>query len=998
MEPNFSFLNKKKVIVGKTKIIAKVNTQKAIVENTHMQEAASLKISFAIRKFIQRKTLMSSLTSTLKNRLNDMEKVKNMFGPSFSFPLKSIVSLIRDFHYLLVMKKGNLDISSSEIFKGLVFYIQGACENEKENLISSLLQSFFLQPGDNKEKLMTQQFSIHEYSYLAFIRISKLSFTFLKAMDFQISTPITLLKSLLSSQLYSSPKLVLSLFQNCNSLEILSNKLKKFNELIHSDKNAEKMISDLLLIATFPFDCKAFSYEENYLLLNFNSKFLLSVLSCPGYIVNHFIKLPNFDITLIPRIYKAFIYSELNGLNCNFETLKENFQLKFRKAEGMIQLLGNTVYLIDECFYKKSNMNQLQDLLLVICLIMNITSASFLNNIFNFDIAYEKEYFLLKQRIMLLFEGKLLKWFFGSVYQVLQGTDYFNLIPSLYSSVLMKAQRIENGQTLVAHLTSALILSEKQLSQIFQIFFQKESTSTLENLYNDPSMKEILYFVLYLYYNVVQIYDIDDFKQSKIFNSKLELQILIRFLVGFVSRTYMDKEQTESSINLSISKIGAKVLCYLYDFNAIESFTKSEDWLISKSHEAMVINEIVNKKLQSGTFPEIFTLVKSLPFSFNFYTRLDMLDAILKMEREASYGGTQLHIRRNAIYEDGFSAFSQLQTPELKGRIHITFVDQEGLQETGQDAGGLFKEFLNEICNIVFDPSYGLFLISTDQQLYPNPYSNQLLGDESSLETFLFIGILVARATLDNILIGKQFSPFFLRKILGKINLLNELKFLDPELHKNLKFIKNYEGNVEDMELTFSISDTINPQKEIDLRPGGSNMKVTNINRFSYVYSVANYKLNEQLKTPLKAFITGFNKVFPIEYLQIFHESELQKVISGDSNSFDVSEFYNHVKYSGYSSTDKIIKSFWACVEEMDAKDRSLLLKFVTSCERPPLMGFKHLYPPFTITPIDSQKDSSLPSASTCFNTLKLPKYSNKKILQEKLLIAIRHGTGFYLA
>jgi hypothetical protein len=39
-----------------------------------------------------------------------------------------------------------------------------------------------------------------------------------------------------------------------------------------------------------------------------------------------------------------------------------------------------------------------------------------------------------------------------------------------------------------------------------------------------------------------------------------------------------------------------------------------------------------------------------------------------------------------------------------------------------------------------------------------------------------------------------------------------------------------------------------------------------------------------------------------------------------------------------------------------------------------------------------------LPSASTCFNTLKLPNYRRKETLRAKLLYAISAGAGFELS
>ena len=71
-------------------------------------------------------------------------------------------------------------------------------------------------------------------------------------------------------------------------------------------------------------------------------------------------------------------------------------------------------------------------------------------------------------------------------------------------------------------------------------------------------------------------------------------------------------------------------------------------------------------------------------------------------------------------------------------------------------------------------------------------------------------------------------------------------------------------------------------------------------------------------------------------------------------------------------------------------------MKFVTACERGPSLGFAALEPPFTIRKIpDSDK---LPSASTCFNTLKLPSYSSEKVLRERLLTSIHSGAGFDLS
>ncbi len=44
------------------------------------------------------------------------------------------------------------------------------------------------------------------------------------------------------------------------------------------------------------------------------------------------------------------------------------------------------------------------------------------------------------------------------------------------------------------------------------------------------------------------------------------------------------------------------------------------------------------------------------------------------------------------------------------------------------------------------------------------------------------------------------------------------------------------------------------------------------------------------------------------------------------------------------------------------------------------------------------ESSARLPTASTCFNLLKLPNYQKKATLREKLRYAVRSGTGFELS
>ena len=89
---------------------------------------------------------------------------------------------------------------------------------------------------------------------------------------------------------------------------------------------------------------------------------------------------------------------------------------------------------------------------------------------------------------------------------------------------------------------------------------------------------------------------------------------------------------------------------------------------------------------------------------------------------------------------------------------------------------------------------------------------------------------------------------------------------------------------------------------------------------------------------------------------------------------------------------------FWAVVKEFDAKQRRDLLRFITSTSRAPLLGFKDLNPPLAIKKTGQDTIERLPTTSTCINLLKLPPYTSKQVLKEKLLMAIEQGiTSFEL-
>lgn len=166
--------------------------------------------------------------------------------------------------------------------------------------------------------------------------------------------------------------------------------------------------------------------------------------------------------------------------------------------------------------------------------------------------------------------------------------------------------------------------------------------------------------------------------------------------------------------------------------------------------------------------------------------------------------------------------------------------------------------------------------------------------------------------------------------------------------------------------------------RSIDLIPGGADVEVTNANKQRYIHLVAKYYVSDRVKEQSEAFTRGLWEVIDPAWLRLFNEPELQVLISGASDGkIDVDDLRRYTQYAGgFTGIEPTISRFWSVFASLDGKQQAALLRFVTSCERPPSLGFASLNPPFTIQRVGILRDGDkLPSSSTCFNILKLPTY-----------------------
>lgn len=360
-------------------------------------------------------------------------------------------------------------------------------------------------------------------------------------------------------------------------------------------------------------------------------------------------------------------------------------------------------------------------------------------------------------------------------------------------------------------------------------------------------------------------------------------------------------------------------------------------------------------------------------------------------------GGRWITVRRDYLFEDAYDHLSTLKS-DFKRAIRVKFIDEHGIQEAGIDGGGVYKEFMYEVLRKAFSPaSYALFSATPDGHLYPNPYAS--LVDDIYERRLEFIGNLLAKALFDGVLVDIPLASFFLSKILRKPTQPSDLRSLDPELYRNLMYLRKCDLNeVESLGLYFVVANNaFGKVTEVPLCRGGESIPVTAENRIEYILRMSNYRMNIQLRKQTDAFVRGFSEVIRPEFVQLFSERELQLLISGSQSTVDLRDLERNTKYSGgYDENTDVIRWFWQAVHELDPEDQAKLLQFVTSSPRAPLLGFAYLNPAFCVH--RAEDETRLPTASTCMNLLKLPHYSSLDLLREKLKYSLSAHSGFDLS
>lgn len=383
---------------------------------------------------------------------------------------------------------------------------------------------------------------------------------------------------------------------------------------------------------------------------------------------------------------------------------------------------------------------------------------------------------------------------------------------------------------------------------------------------------------------------------------------------------------------------------------------------------------------------------QAVPYSRDYRRKYEYLQ--MKLPRPTSVP-TKLEIKvsRTNIFEDSYRIISSVSRSELlRTKLWIEFDGEEVL-----DYGGASREWFYLLSKEMFNPYYGLFEYSAadNYTLQINPVSG--LCNEEHLSYFKFIGRVAAMAVYHGKLLDAFFIRPFYKMMLKKPIQLKDMESVDMEYYNSLRWIMD--NDPKELELNFSVDeDFFGHMQQHDLRPGGSEIPVTNDNKQEYIDLVIQWRFVSRILPQMSAFLEGFDEVLPLNLIKVFDENELELLMCG-IGEIDVRDWKRHTVYkSGYHANHIVIQWFWRVILSFSNEMRSRLLQFVTGTSRVPMNGFKELYGSNGLQSFTIEKwgtSENLPRSHTCFNRIDLPPYESYQELRGKLVKAIEGSESF---
>ncbi|XP_054270101.1 E3 ubiquitin-protein ligase HERC2 isoform X2 [Macrosteles quadrilineatus] len=313
--------------------------------------------------------------------------------------------------------------------------------------------------------------------------------------------------------------------------------------------------------------------------------------------------------------------------------------------------------------------------------------------------------------------------------------------------------------------------------------------------------------------------------------------------------------------------------------------------------------------------------------------------------------------------------------------------------ESVDDCGGGYSESIAEMCDELQNGSLPLLIptpngrddTGTNRDCFLlNPVANSPLH----LNMFRFLGMLMGIAIRTGSPLSLNLAEPVWKQLAGMPLTPADLQEIDRDYVPGLLCIRDM--SPDDKELnTLDMPFSTPSATGVDVPLSSTHRKVTPQNREEYIRLALNYRLHE-FDEQVVAVREGMAKVVPVPLLTLFSGYELETLVCG-SPDIPLALLKSVATYKGVEASAPLVQWFWEVMEEFSNQERSLFLRFVWGRTRLPRTIPDFRGRDFVLQVLDKYNppDHFLPESYTCFFLLKMPRYSCKLILREKLKYAI---------
>ncbi|XP_068082847.1 E3 ubiquitin-protein ligase HERC2 [Anabrus simplex] len=313
--------------------------------------------------------------------------------------------------------------------------------------------------------------------------------------------------------------------------------------------------------------------------------------------------------------------------------------------------------------------------------------------------------------------------------------------------------------------------------------------------------------------------------------------------------------------------------------------------------------------------------------------------------------------------------------------------------ESVDDCGGGYSESITEMCDELQNGSLPLLIVTpngrdeagTNRDCF---LLNPMLKSSLHMNMFRFLGVLMGIAIRTGSPLSLNLAEPVWKQLAGMNLTPADLTEVDRDYVPGLLCIRDMEPDAkvfQTLEMPFSTPSACGQEVPLSTRY----RRIMPENRLEYVRLALNYRLHE-FDEQVAAVREGMAKVIPVPLLSLFSGYELETMVCG-SPDIPLNLLKSVATYKGVDANASLIVWFWEVMEEFTNQERSLFLRFVWGRTRLPRTIADFRGRDFVLQVLDKYNppDHFLPESYTCFFLLKMPRYSCKAVLREKLKYAI---------